>query len=175
MTTTKGIQSYVNYLLEDIKQAEGNVDELNFERKTEADIMEHIMEMERLVLEEPLNTIGEICGLTTEQFPPVEQLSKMQVKKIVKAFHQLIRTWNIDVVIPKKYPAEGRYKMMIPLLDRKTHILKNGITHIEFCEYEPEECPFGTYCDCKELFGDRIKPAVDKQSGKTKSSSQENQ
>jgi len=164
-----GMQSYVNYLLADIQQAEGNEspNPLSFDE----DLFDHFMEVERLVLEDPLNTFGEICGLTREQFPPFEKLSKQQLKKIVKAFYSLLHSWNLDVVIPKKFPQEERYKLLVPLLDKKTHILKNGMGYIEFCEYEPKICPFGSYCDCKDFLDDKFKPAEKKGSGKTKSSS----
>src|SRR5690242_16172425 len=107
MNSTKGIQSYVNYLLEDIKQAEGNDDELNgiVDR---FNLFDHFMEAERMMLEDPLQTFGEICGLTRTQFPPAEQLSKVQIKKIVRAFQKLLLSWNIDVSMPKKFPEENR-------------------------------------------------------------------
>jgi hypothetical protein len=165
------MQSYVDYLLEDIQKAERNVDESPNPFSFNDDMLDHFMEMERMVLEDPLNTFGETCGLNREQFPPFEKLSKQQVKRIVKAFHRLLLSWNLDVVIPKKFPQEERYKILIPLLDRKTHILKNGIGYIEFCEYEPKHCPFGSWCDCKDFLDEKLKPAEKKKSRKSKSSS----
>ena len=170
-SNNQGIQSYVNYLLEDIQQAKGNVNELNFVRD-ESDLLDHFMEMERMVLEEPLKSFGEICGLTREQFPPAGQLSKIQNKKIARAFLQLLNSWNIDVVIPKKFPQENRYDILVPLLDKKVHILKKGMTYIEFCEYEPKECPFGSYCDCINLWDKKDLPK-EKPARKSKSSSPE--
>ena len=104
-TRKKGMQSYVDYLLADIQQAEGNVDETLTPISCEEDLSDHFMEIERLMLEEPLNTFGEICGLTREQFPPVEQLSKKQIKQIIKAFRQLLLSWNLGVDFPKKLPS----------------------------------------------------------------------
>src|SRR6187402_2065352 len=100
-TTGRGIQSYVDYLLEDIKLAEEKTGSLN-QIPGKEDLADHFMEVERLVLEEPLNTFGEICGLTKEQFPPVEQLSKKQTKEVIKAIHQLLHSWNMGVDFPKK-------------------------------------------------------------------------
>jgi hypothetical protein len=167
-TAGKGIQSYVDYLLGDIQQAEGNMEDSCVNVNNDTDLLDHFMEIEKYVLEEPLSTFGQICGLTTEQFPPEEQLTKTQIKSIVRAFYNLLHSWNLDVVIPKKFPQEQRYKLMVPLLDRNTHIIKNGTSYIEFCDYQPKECPFGSYCDCKDAF-DEYTPKK-KRSGKTKSS-----
>jgi hypothetical protein len=170
-TIRKGMQSYVDYLLEDIQNAEGNVEESPNPLSCNDDPLDHFMEIERMVIEDPLNTFGEICGLTIEQFPPFEKLSIQQVKKIVKAFYKLLHSWNLDVIIPKKFPQAERYNLLIPLLDRKTHILKKGIGYIEFCEYEPKYCPFGSWCDCKDLLDERFNPGENKRPGKTKTSS----
>jgi hypothetical protein len=170
-TIRKGMQPYVDYLVEDIQNAERNADEPPNPFSCNDDLLDHFMEMERRVLEDPLNTFGETCGLTREQFPPFEKLSKQQLKKIVKAFYSLLHSWNLDVVIPKKFPQEERYNFLVPLLDKKTHILKNGICYIEFCEYEPKICPFGSWCDCKDFLDEKLIPAEKKGSEKNKSSS----
>ena len=170
-TIRKGMQSYVDYLLEDIQKAEGNVDESPNPLSCNDDLLDHFMEFERMVLEDPLITFGETCGLTREQFPPFEKLSKQQVKKIVRAFYSLLHSWNLDVVIPKKFPEAERYNILVPLLDRKTHILKNGIGYIEFCEYEPKICPFGSWCDCMEFLDEKFNPTEKRRSRKPKSSS----
>ena len=164
----KGIQSYVDYLLEDIQQAERANDVLRNPLADDADLIEHLMEVERFVMEDPPDNFGQICGLKSEQFPPMEQLSKTQIKTIVKAFLNLLYSWNLDVVIPRKFPEIEKYDLLVGLLNEKVHIVKNGTYHIEFCSYEPKECPFGVYCDCKDFLD--AKPAKKKRPGKTKSS-----
>ena len=148
-TTGKGIQSYVDYLLEDIQLAEEKTGSLN-QITGEEDLTHHLMEVERLVFEEPINTFGEICGLTKEQFPPPEQLSKRQTREVIKAFHQLLRSWNMGVDFPKKLPPEKVYKFLVSVLDEKTHILKNGFAYFEFCTCHPDSCPFEEYCTCRD-------------------------
>jgi hypothetical protein len=167
--TGKGIQSYVDYLLEDMKQAEGKLDD-PATLTEEPDLSEHFMEMEKMVHEDPLNTFGKICGLSKEQFPPLDQLSKKQIHIIMRAFHQLLSSWNLAIVVPKKLPDSEQYKLIYQLLDQKVHIIKWGTSHIEFCSYEEETCPFGKYCDCKVLLA-KYKTTGEKGSGKSKSSS----
>jgi len=169
-TNKKGMQSYVDYLLDDIKQAEGNLEDTGFAVTSEADLFDHFMEVERLILDEPMSTIGQTCGLTVEQFPPEEKLTKTQIRKIVRAFYDLLDSWNLKVVIPKKFPEVDKYKLLVPLLDRKTHIIKNGTGYIELCSYEPKECPFGKHCDCVEDLDVKPKSLKKKKSGNPKSS-----
>jgi len=166
----KGIQSYVDYLLGDIQQSERNEDVSSNALTDQDGLFEHFMEVERFVTEDPLNNLGQLCGLKREQFPPLDQLSKTQIKKIVKAFRRLLYSWNLEIVVPKKFPEVEQYDLLVGLLDQKVHIVKNGTYYIEFCSYEPKECPFGLYCDCKDFLD--VNPPKKKRSGKTKSSLQ---
>ena len=112
-------------------------------------------------MEDPLNTFSQICGLTNELFPPPEKLSQRQMKKIVKAFHHLLYTWNLGVEVPKKFPADRHYSLLVKLLDEKIHIVKNGFAYFEFCTCDPQSCPLGEYCSCRDLFDKEINSKVE--------------
>jgi hypothetical protein len=163
------LQPYIEYLLEDIQKAEGKESINTIPSVDEDDLMDHFAEMERWVREVPLQTFGEISGLAREQFPPSEQLSTKQIKKINKAIHQLLSTWNLRASIPRVMPPDREYKLLVGILNEKTHILKSGMAVFDFCTGCPEGCELEEYCSCREIWESRDRNQ--KNSGKKKSRS----
>jgi hypothetical protein len=150
------LQSYVNYLIEDIKNAErpevpyqqGNMD------NEEESLEEHFAEIERWIEHEPETTFSQHSGLKSEQFPPAEKLNVTQLRLIIKCFKKLLYSWNLDASIPDKLPPAKYYTLLISVLDKKTDIFTDGCLTIEFCEYDTASCPFGEFCECKDFEAD---------------------
>jgi hypothetical protein len=146
------MQTYINYLIEDIINAE-RTDGITTDHSTEKQqtFEEYIAEVERYLEQNPARTFSYYCGLNKEQFPPAEKLSEEQILQISKAFKHLLFTWNLDVSIPESIPSAKYYSLLISVLDEKTEIVDSGIITFEFCNYDPPSCPFEGYCSCKDF------------------------
>ncbi|MEO8150790.1 MAG: hypothetical protein ABI723_24370 [Bacteroidia bacterium] len=146
------MQSYINYLLEDIANAQRpEHDESDVSTPKEETFEDYIAEVERWLEHEPVHTFSYYCGLQKEQFPPAEQLNKKQLNQIIRAFNQLLFSWNLGTAIPEKIPPAKYYSLLISVLDEKTEIVNSGFMTFEFCNYDPPSCPFQEYCDCKDF------------------------
>lgn len=146
------MQSYINQLLEDIANAQR--EELTLAEIVSgfpSTIEEELEEIERWVEHEPTHTFSYFCGLQKVQFPPADRLTKNQLQQIIKAFNQLLFTWNLDTAIPKKIPPAKYYSLIVSVLDEKIDIVNSGFITIEFCNYDSASCPFEEYCDCKQF------------------------
>lgn len=147
------MQSYINYLLQDINKAQRTEEScIITDKKESQSIEEHFAEIERwLEGEEPAHSFSYYCGLQKEQFPPAEKLTKVQLLQINDAFRHLLFTWNLDASIPKEIPPAKTYSLLTSVLDEKTDIVNSGFMTFEFCNYDPESCPFEQYCSCKDF------------------------
>jgi hypothetical protein len=60
--------------------------------------------------------------------------------------------FNFYPDFPENYPVHCRYPFIWDLWDEERVPLSFGESHIEFCDYNLEECPFPGYCNtCKEI------------------------
>jgi hypothetical protein len=146
------MQSYINQLLEDITKAQR--EEISVQEMIAAfpkTFEEEMEEIERWVENEPVQTFSYFCGLEKEQFPPAEKLTKKQMKQIIKAFEQLLYTWNLAADMPENFPLEKKYTLLIGVLDEKTGIVNSGCIHFDFCTGDPTGCTFEEYCPCKKF------------------------
>ena len=42
-----------------------------------------------------------------------------------------------------------KFQNFLERMGRLAFVFEHGHTGVEECHYEPEECPFGEWCDCK--------------------------
>jgi hypothetical protein len=116
-------------------------------------IEEHFKEVERWIEgEEPSHTFGYYCGLETINFPPPEQLTGNEMKKIIIAFGQMMFSWNLDISLPETLPLPIAYKMTVDTLDSKTEIVNSGFISFDFCTGYAPDCVFKKYCPCLEIW-----------------------
>ncbi|MCB0534835.1 MAG: hypothetical protein H6574_24225 [Lewinellaceae bacterium] len=110
-----------------------------------------IGEIENWLHSKPAITMFDHFGLEAEQFPPAEKLTEAQAHPLVDA---LVRLWvahNFLPTLPNKAPARIFYPMMLARMAEPAMLLEHGMNGIEFCDFDPEGCPFGeAWCDCKE-------------------------
>ena len=92
-------------------------------------------------------------GLTKEQFPASYRLSPEQLELMADEFEQLWAAYSFEPDFPEGLPAKRRYELMRDYLDHEcSHWPGGWVHHFEFCDYDPENCPFGTeYCKCKDF------------------------
>ena len=91
-------------------------------------------------------------GLTPEQFPPEKQLSDNQLEELVEAILRLWASFNFAALISQKAPARVVYPLLLNKMLKGCIVMKHGQISVEFCHYDPEDCPFGKeYCSCTEF------------------------
>jgi hypothetical protein len=144
------MKKYLNTLLEDIALA-GSGNTIKREMREDEVIpleMEIYLEKDEETNE---HTIGKATGLSKTQFPPETYWTEDEAKAINTAFRDMLTRFNLDVVMPENLPPYMEYRTLVSVLDKTAPILPFGTWYLEFCHYEPEDCPFGDeYCTCKE-------------------------
>jgi hypothetical protein len=142
---------YLPYLLTDIAAAHRI--EIPVEQKATLSFEEEMEEIEKWVEgEEPAHTFGYYCGLEAINFPPPEQLTRGEMKKIIKAFNQMMFSWNLDISLPEKLPVQIAYTMTIDTLNSKTAIVNSGFMGFDFCTGYAPDCIFKEYCPCLKIW-----------------------
>ena len=141
---------YIKHLLADIADAhrsEKSIEQnpLSFE--------EEMVEIEKWVQgENAEHTFGYYCGLETVNFPPPDQLTKNEMKLVIRAFGKMMFTWNHGIDLPKKLPIPIVYSMTIGTLNTKTNIVNSGMMNFDFCTGYAPDCIFKEYCPCLKVW-----------------------
>lgn len=148
------MESYIKYLLEDIAGAvrEETATAGAIENWSHDSFEEYIEDVERYLDCNPSHPFSYFCGLGKEQFPPADQLNSLQMERICNAFERMLYSWNLDAELPDQLPVNRKYELMVSILDEKVEVIDQGITTIEFCNYDPPSCPFEGHCTCKDLY-----------------------
>ncbi len=108
-----------------------------------------IAELEKSLEGKASVTMLDHFGFIAEQFPPAEKLSEAQAQLVVEALTRLWVAFNFLPTLPTKAPAIVFYPHMVERMTQPAMLMKHGVTGIEFCDYDPDECPFGReWCDC---------------------------
>lgn len=93
-----------------------------------------------------------IFGIERISFPPVEKLNANQVERLTQCILQLWFAYNYTAAYPECVPPKVLYPLLLKKMHEREFLFIHGATGIEFCHYDPNECPFGLdYCDCKEI------------------------
>lgn len=114
--------------------------------------LEDIIDME-MSLKEDEHTMESIFGVPQIYFPPMEKLTDEQMESLVKGILALWRVFHYEADLPRNLPARYAYPLLVACWKKSYPLVRtgNGTWHIEFCDYEPERCPFPQeYCRCKE-------------------------
>lgn len=95
-------------------------------------------------------------GLDKEQFPPSDKLTIEQLELMASEFEHLWAVYSFEPDFPDGLPARRRYELMRDYLDHPCQHWPGGwVQHFEFCDYDTENCPFGTeFCKCKDFDDD---------------------
>ena len=142
---------YIAHLIADIKNAHRA--EISEEKNIPQSMEEHFEEIEAWVGgDQPEHTFGYHCGLSSENFPPPEQLTDMEMKLIRKEFERMMYSWNIAIHLPEKLPIDFAYKITVDTLERNMTIVNNGCMNIDFCTGYAPDCDLKEYCPCLEIW-----------------------
>ncbi|TAJ12360.1 hypothetical protein DMA11_12945 [Marinilabiliaceae bacterium JC017] len=164
---TEIMDRYLDQLIEDIHKARTIVrppseiwNDADMEDEGE---MEDMAFVEEYLYGEP-KPLYEITGIATELLPLPDQLNEAQTIRLVTELEDLLAHYHFVADFPETFPVQERYPFLLDIWDDEYVELSFGDTHIEFCSYEEENCPFPGYCNiCKEV-AQQIK--IDEQKGK---------
>lgn len=147
------MQKYIRQLTADICAAARPEAYKSPRKQTSTSIHDDFAEVEAWLADKlPKERIGDILGVEAIQFPPSERLNRNQLRKLCEAFEHTMQTYNISFDMPKRLPWKTRYRLLVGKLDDAVVICDDGFVTVEFCEYNPSECPFGSrYCSCKQF------------------------
>lgn len=148
----QNMDNYLKYLIEDIRNA------AQFIPVSPISDLPEKMEWYRGTLEfeiTPERPMQEWFQLSKENFPPVHKLKPDQIELLVKELLNLWDVFNFKPVIPENLPADICYELLVDALEKPVIWVSDGMIEIEFCQNNPETCPFPPeYCKCREEFGD---------------------
>lgn len=112
---------------------------------------------ERYLHEEPELSLGQHCGLKAGDFPPAERLTEAQQQAVVEALEKTYFSYNVGLALPEELPTAMQYRFYVEALEEKCFVDHWGDTTIEYCEDDPELCPFGwKYCNCLDAWLDMV-------------------
>ena len=117
----------------------------------ETDIDAHIDEVERYISSPPA-PLGEQLNMMKCEFPDPAKLDEDQLKRLSDAMQEMWISWHLVPDFPAKLPAEIRYRLMRDYMDKEIVLVSYGEVHVEFCDYDKNNCPFEGYCTaCDEV------------------------
>lgn len=142
------MDKYINYLLADIAAATAEVPVYalsGFDHEEE-----DFLTLEEEVETAPRRQLATHLGIKVEWFPPVERLSEPQMQRVLTALMDATISANFIINFPEELPISLRYKVMRDQLAKEVPILTQNTWQIDFCDYEPKTCVFGSeYCQCQ--------------------------
>jgi len=145
------MKNYVSQLISDILNSQrapltpAEKESISFEEEMEA--IENYAEGRNIP---PILSIQ--CGLTTEQFPPEEQLEDEEIQGIIDAFSEMLHSRNIMMDLPVRVPLRKAYPLIVNLLNEEAWYFPTGFQHFDFCTGYAPDCELGEYCTCKEIW-----------------------
>jgi len=148
------MQRYIEQLIEDLHRSSWNVkkpheiwDEIDQDNPNDADDISYVEEYVYGKREK----ISKITGIKRKLLPPPEQLSDEQLERLAIELEKFLEMFHFHLDFPQTYPHMLRYRFIRDFWKQKHVALSFGENHIEFCNYEEDNCPFPGYCNiCKE-------------------------
>ena len=96
--------------------------------------------------------LSSIVGIEIHKFPPLHRLTDAQATKLYGEMERLLKAYHFVPDFPEGLPDTLKYQLLRECWDDDQVAIGAGEVHMEFCEYEPETCPFPEqYCECKVI------------------------
>jgi hypothetical protein len=149
------MQRYIEQLVDDIHRATWRVrapheiwDEVDINSDLELEDMSYA---EKYIYGRK-EKITHITGIPVESLPPENKLNKSQKCILVEELDKLLKIFHFHLDFPEKFPKHLRYSFIYKFWNESHVAVSFGESHIEFCDFEEETCPFPGYCDtCREV------------------------
>lgn len=147
------MQRYIEQLIEDIREAALLAPADPFADNTISD--EEALELELDEAERfstgPFEKLSDIIGISKNLLPAPERLNDEQLQALSTEMINLLIKFNFIPEYPVDVPYKLLYKALLSIWDDDYVLLTTGQSHIEFCDYDEDTCPFPGYCKlCKE-------------------------
>jgi hypothetical protein len=149
------MQRYIEQLIADIHKATWQIrppheiwDDTDLNSELECEDMAYV---EKYIYgdKEPISSI---TGIDTEMLPAPDKLTQDQQALLAVELEKLLQQFCFYLDFPENYPSKLRYPFIRNFWDSEEVALSFGENHIEFCDFEEENCPFPRYCNtCKEV------------------------
>ena len=146
---------YIQQLVEDLREAAGKVpepgpmwDNVDMNNPAEVDDIAYVEQY----FEGPREKLSSIVGIESVKLPPLERLTESQVAHLCSELTALLLAYHFVPDFPDGLPDNLCYKLLREHWDDEHVFVGAGESHIEFCEYVVEECPFpDEFCDCRRV------------------------
>jgi hypothetical protein len=154
------MKNYIRQLIDDIRLAGWNIRPPHeIWQESEADPLdegelEDISYVEEYIYGKK-EKISDITGIDSMLLPPPDKLSKEDRALLSTELEKLLQVFHFHLDFPENYPAHLRYPFILGIWDDEYVPLSFGTSHIEFCDYDEQNCPFPGYCNtCREYKDD---------------------
>lgn len=152
------MERYIQQLIEDFREAARHVPEpsdfLDQEDPTNPAELEDIAQVERYLFGTP-QKLSEILRIEKIVLPPLEKLTLAQAGLLSEEMTTLLGAYHFVPVFPENLPGDIRYRVLRDNWESEQVYVGAGDSYIEFCQYEPKECPFPSkYCSCLKFDGE---------------------
>lgn len=149
------MQTYINQLIDDIKLATWKIEEpsdiWDSVDMTNPGEIEDISYVENHFYGKK-KKLSEITGIDTVKLPSVSKLNQEQAAALAIELEKLLIHFNFYPDFPDFYPAHLKYVFFCRIWEDEYVPLSFGESHIEFCNYDEDTCPFPDYCTtCAEF------------------------
>ena len=143
------LNRYIDQLIEEIRACARNLPQISKSKvPVEGKEIEYLREWENVIYKPMM----EWFNIEKDAFPEESLLSDEQINRLFPEFINLWKTFNFSPDLPAGLPERISYKVMREQLDKEVAWVSRGIIHIEFCNYDPKNCPFPQeYCMCKDF------------------------
>lgn len=144
--------SYLSHLLSDIRAAH----RVDSSKQKSDSIEDHFRDIDRWISGDAEQTLGYYCGLKAEAFPPCDQLSDEEIRKVCDAFTVMLNSWGFDLDLPDELPLHRKYELMTGLLDHECTPFNTGRFVFDFCTGYAPDCKLKEYCPCLEIWEEEV-------------------
>ena len=149
------MNNYINQLIEIIREATTHVKpphEIWNDADPDDEIdLEDMSHVEKYIYGDEI-PVSEITGIDADMLPPPEKLSYKQQALLTIELEKLLNNKHFALDFPQSFPADRRYPFIRKFWSENHVEMSFGTSHIEFCSYEKECCPFPGYCtSCDEI------------------------
>lgn len=156
------MENYIRQLIEEIRSATWIIrppHEIWEDMDTEDEIvLEDLSFVEQFTYGTP-EKISEVTTIESSKLPPPDKLTEDQKGRLSRELEMLLKHFSFILDFPEGYPDHLKYPFIRDFWDEEHVPLSFGENHIEFCDYEKENCPFPGYCTVCQEFEEEEKNA----------------
>lgn len=148
------MKRYIEQLIEDLRNAalQAPPDVFDDPELDDEDALEMELEEAERFVTGPFEKLSDIVGVSKKLLPAPERLTEQQKMLLIPEIEKLLHAWHFYPEYPENVPSGLLYKAIYNIWDNEYVRINSGQCHIEFCDYEEENCPFPGFCNyCSEL------------------------